>query len=1785
MKKVLLGLALLVLSAEVFSQCSVTVAPNPVTCFGLSNGSALATPAGGTAPYAYAWSTSPVQTTKVANGLKAGTYTVTIQDSKGCTSTNSVTITQPIALRIASSHQNNVCNGGSFGTASASVTGGSPAYTYSWSSSPVQNTSTAFGLAAGIYSVMVTDKNGCILSTTDTIQQPVPLVIQTSSTPASCSSATGSASVSISSGGTPPFAYSWSNGATGATDANVVAGNYEVTVTDANTCTATQWKSVANSAGVTAGIVGTNLTCYAAKNGSAVATPGGGQSPYAFLWSNAATGQTAGNLSAGIYSVTVTDANGCAISSSALITRPDSLSPSLITANISCFGGSNGSITAVVSGGTPSYNYAWSSGLTGTTSAVSGLMPGTYTLTVTDANSCASIRSTVVGQPINLIANLTETDVTCNPGSNGTATVTGTGGTTPYTYNWSATPAQTSSIASGLTAGTYTVTILDKHGCVAINSITINQPASGLNTTTSVTATGCTGNSGTADVNVGGGSFPYGYTWSTTPPQNAPMATGLGAATYTVTVSDASGCTITAVTTVNNSSTLAATITPTNVSCNGASTGQAAALVTGGATAYTYLWNSAPSQTGATATNLKAGNYSVTVTDQNGCVFVANTSITQPTAISIKTTAGNVTCNGLSNGTASASVSGGTPSYTYSWSNTSTGTTITGLVAGPYTLTVTDALSCPVTSAVTITQPGVVGGVTSSVAVTCFGGANGVGMVTPAGGTSPYSYAWSSNPVQTTQTVSGLMAGSYTVTITDSYGCTGTAVDVLTATGSQITPAITSSVASCGSVNGSISVAPTGGIAPYMYSWSTGATAATLNAQSAGVFNVTVTDSKGCSASTAAVLNNAGAATVSATGTVVNENCYGLSSGSAIASATGGSGTLSYSWSNGTSGATASGLAAGTYVVTVTDAANCKSISNVTITQPSAILVASTQTGAACFSGNGSAYVTVSGGVPTYVYNWSSGSTTSVSGSVAAAGYTLTVTDANTCSVTTVVTITQPAVLGITFTTTEVSCKGGSNGSLTAMVTGGSPGYTYLWTNSDKSATAGGLVAGGYTVTVTDINSCTNTASGTITEPAALTVNVSATPPSCNGGNDGTVSASGSGGTGQYIYHWSTSPIQTASAVTGLKTGLYFVSVSDVNGCIDVVSDSVKKTAPIVAAASGLTNTTCGSTTGSVNITAGGGTPGYTYSWSNGATTANLSSVGAGAYSLKVTDSKGCTVSTSVIIGNTNGPSVSLTPNYPHCFGASTGALLATPTGGTGAYTYSWSNGGGTGSQIDNIPAGNYTVMVTDANACPAFASFNLIQPTPLVLATSATANLCNGGSAGAASAVASGGAGNYLYSWSNTQNTSVISNLTAGTYTVTVKDENSCPATAAVVVGQSAAITATFTHSSPTCNGSANGKDSISAVGGAEGYSFKWNNSDSTQTVADLTSGTYKVTVTDKNGCTAAFTDIINATGAITIAPVVNNTACGGKTGSATATSSGGLSPYYYTWSTNPVQSNLTATALDSGKYTVTVSDFSGCEQTATVQVGSIAPGSLTLAEKGTSCFGTTNGKASVNLAGGTSPFTYAWNTTPVQTTDTAFNVKAGTYTVTVTDKNNCSLIGTVTVTQPNTLTINKTRVSASCNACSDGSATATPAGGTGPYTYLWTGGATGQTISNKAHGTYQICVTDANGCNTCDTVLIKVNIPLGLSALGQDGSALSLNAWPNPTSGDFTFEISSAVKQDMYIRLVNVMGQVVFSDKAAQVNLYTRLINMEGYANGIYVLQLQTAEGTLSKRIVLQQ
>ena len=339
MKKLLLSILCIValFTGNTYAQCkdSVKVTGKAVTCNGLMDGEAVAYPAGGTAPYAYDWSTSPAQSTKIATNLGGGTYTVTILDAKGCSATRSVTIADPAAVTVTGTVKNASCFGSKNGSINALVKGGTTPYTYSWSTTPTQTGKTATGLAAGIYSLTVTDKNGCSAQLFDTVKQPNIIVLSTSSTASSCNTATGIAVVTVTSGGTAPFSYSW-NTATAQTKDTInpaAAGQYIVTVTDANTCKSTATVTVGNTSGLSVAIASTNVTCYGAGNGTATATASGGKSPYTYSWSNASTSASLTSLTYGTYSVTVTDNSGCITSNSVKILVPAALSSTKLITN------------------------------------------------------------------------------------------------------------------------------------------------------------------------------------------------------------------------------------------------------------------------------------------------------------------------------------------------------------------------------------------------------------------------------------------------------------------------------------------------------------------------------------------------------------------------------------------------------------------------------------------------------------------------------------------------------------------------------------------------------------------------------------------------------------------------------------------------------------------------------------------------------------------------------------------------------------------------------------------------------------------------------------------------------------------------------------------------------------------------------------------------------------------------------------------------------------------------------------------------------------------------------------------------------------------------------------------------------------------------------------------------------------------------------------------------------------------------------------------------------------
>ncbi len=1274
-------------SASIASQVNVS-------CNGGSTGSATATSTGGTGTKTYLWSNAATGAT--ATGLAAGSYTVTATDANGCTATSTATITQPTVVSASIASQVNVlCNGASTGSATASATGGTGTKTYVWSNGAA--VATATGLAAGAYTVTATDANGCTSTASVTITQPVAASTTiTSQTNVLCNGASTGAATASTTGGTSPYTFAWSNAATGATASGLAAGTYGVTSTDANGCTSTASVTITQpSAIVIPTLTSVTITCNGLSNGTLTAVPSGGVSPYTYAWSNASTGATATGLAVGTFTVTVTDANGCTQTKSKAMTQPTAVSASIASqVNVSCNGGANGSATATSTGGTGTKTYAWSNAATGATA--SGLAAGSYTVTATDANGCTSTATVTITQPAVLVSTASLTNnALCNGGASGAASSAATGGTTPYTYAWS--NASTSATATGLAAGTYSVTITDANGCTDSSSVVIAQPVAASTTITSQTNVLCNGAStGAATASTTGGTSPYTFAWSNA--ATGATASGLAAGTYGVTSTDANGCTSTASVTITQPSAIVIpTLTSVTITCNGLSNGTLTAVPSGGVSPYTYAWSNA--STGATATGLAVGTFTVTVTDANGCTQTKSKAMTQPTAVSASIASQvNVSCNGGANGSATAASTGGTGTVTYLWSNTATGATATGLAAGSYTVTATDANGCTSTATATITEPTVlVPTITSQTNVTCNGGAIGSATVSVTGGVSPYTYAWSNS--STGATATSLASGTYTMTATDANGCSSTITVIINEISSVVATISAQTNVSCnGGANGSATVSVTGGVTPYTYLWSTSSTTATESGLTAGAYIVSATDANGCTSINSVTITEPAALIASVT---IDSNalCNGLSTGGATGTATGGTSPYTYSWSNAATTAAVTGLVAGTYSVTISDANGCTSTSTSTVTEPAVLTsVVAIDSNATCNGfANGGATATATGGTAPYAYAWSNASTSASITGIAAGTYTVTITDTNGCASTATDSVSEPmALMAMITLDSNVLCNGGADAGVTVMATGGTPGYAYTWNNASTVASITGLSAGVYEVTITDTNNCTTSVIDTIVEPTALAImmNMDATV-ACFGTATGTASAMVSGGVAPYAYNWSNG--DTAAMATGLNAATYMVMATDSNGCM--IMDSIMIAGPASAMTVSVNETSgivcAGDATGALEATANGGWGVYSFEWNTTATTASISGLTEGSYTVNVTDSLGCLETASEsIVHQFELPVVNLGADTTICNDAS----IELNAGNDGA-AYAWSTTE-SAQTIVVSDSGSYSVVVTDANGC-----------------------------------------------------------------------------------------------------------------------------------------------------------------------------------------------------------------------------------------------------------------------------------------------------------------------------------------------------------------------------------------------------------------------------------------------------------------------------------------------------
>ena len=676
-----------VLNSTIISLSTTIVDP---TC-GNSDGAASVTASGGATPYSYQWDDVSSQTSSIAINLPAGTYTVTVTDANGCTSDTTVNLSNPGAPTVTFTSTDVSCNGGNDGVAIANPSGGISPYSYQWSTGDsVQIVSL---LTSGTYIVTVTDANNCAATASVIISEPAAPVLTTTTVDPTCGNNDGQASISVT-GTNSPYTYQWDDASaqTSSIAVNLAAGTYTVSVTDASNCTFTTTVNLANIGAPTVSLTTNDVTCNNGSDGVAVATSSGGTSPYTYSWSGGQTAQIISGLTAGNYSVTVADVNSCTATAAFTINEPVGASLSVSSTNPSC-GNSDGTAIVTVSGTNSPYTYLWNNGETAANAT--GLAAGTYSVTVTDASNCAVDTSVSLTDAGAGILAVTSINISCFGAGDGVASVTVSGGTSPYTYQWSS--GGTSAIESGLMVGTYFVTVTDSAGCVSTGSATITEP-SGIAITMTTADPSCGNSDGAINAAVSGGSSPYTYQWDDPNTQTTAAATGLAAGTYTVTVTDASGCISTASVNLSNPNAPLLFITSADATCNGSTDGLASVSVTGGVSPFTYLWSSGA--TVAIVTNLGVGTYSITVTDANSCIAIASAIINGPPPFSVLSTITNDM--GSCDGSANLSVSGGTPSYSFSWDNGQADSTATGLCAGNYSVTITDVNGCDTTVTVTV---------------------------------------------------------------------------------------------------------------------------------------------------------------------------------------------------------------------------------------------------------------------------------------------------------------------------------------------------------------------------------------------------------------------------------------------------------------------------------------------------------------------------------------------------------------------------------------------------------------------------------------------------------------------------------------------------------------------------------------------------------------------------------------------------------------------------------------------------------------------------------------------------------------------------------------------------------------------------------------------------------------------------------------------------------------------------------------------------------------------------
>ncbi len=910
------------------------------------------------------------------------------------------------------------------------------------------------------------------------------------------------------------------------------------------------------------------------------------------------------------------------------------------------------------------------------------------------------------------------TSPSCVGFANGNIQLSASGTPGPYEFVLG-TDTVTSGFFTNLDAGIYDFIVLDADDCAVPFQYELTGADTILTDILIQNEISCFGDvDGQLTVMASGGTGFFTYAWSNGDMGN--LASDLSEGWHFVTVEDSNLCeTVDSFFLINPIVLEVDTILVQNVSCFGFNDGEAEVLASGGTANYTYQWSDPGGSQLNTVGNLSPGVISVTVTDGNMCSDVSSVLVEEPDQLQGMLETTNISCFDTEDGVLEALVTGGFGMYSYSWSSGGANNPETGLGDGLISVTVTDENLCSIILSENLQapQPILIQAVVDS--VDCFNGVDGSIEIMASGGTGMLSYNWDSGEMS--NLISGKQAGEYCVTVTDQSMCSSTACYTISQPEDITLTTAALSVGCNGALDGQIDIEVQGGVPSFTFNW-TGPNMFTSTDQNPtnlapGIYSVTVTDHYDCSAvATEEVLEDD---PILVMNTNVDVRCFGDTTGSISLEVSGGSGALSYSWSgpNGFMSANEDidNLPFGQYSLTITDENNCQYINSYLVNQPASALEAMiSPVDTICFGDTtGMLTVTPLGGTLPYQIEWNNGETGNTISNLSSGVYSATITDLFLCTYEVSSEVVQREAIAFALDLTNPLCYDDANGSATVtdVFYGQTPAniddFTMTWSSQpgNTSPNLTGLVAGNtYFVTITDDLGCTGEQSFQLEEPDPISVElIDKKDISCYLGEDGEISVEAIGGTTPFTYEWGqNAQFQIGEDVSGLKSGSYVVTATDINGCTGTGSITLIEPIPIDVDFR-VFNVFCkGGNDGEVEVIPGGGTSPFSFNWSTGSDSSSIENLSSGEYILTLTDGNGCEVIDTVFVAEPENPlDLDAQANNVLCAGGRDGSIDITGFGGTGIYAYSVDGISFTGSPTQiGLEAGVYTVYIRDSNGC-----------------------------------------------------------------------------------------------------------------------------------------------------------------------------------------------------------------------------------------------------------------------------------------------------------------------------------------------------------------------------------------------------------------------------------------------------------------------------------------------------